>query len=224
MIIEQYVHTLIPSDPKFAPTPEQIARFLEELLALGAAPQDSALLVLKHPGRVRSFKHPLTGETKSIPAYDRVALQNASELASAIGSAQHYFVSLDGQGPPNLQPFPLYHEGALFTERYGLIVRCCLRPEPVSMSDMGDEKTGSQLPGFGEVCSPNNATGLFCHPVTNEPIEIPHASCARFWVEFEFGKWLLPKIGNSLDILDPAIANLATSSFGLPFAQGCHHF
>ncbi len=225
MILEQYLHTLISSDPDFSPTPEQVAQFLKGLSALGAAPLNPTLLVLKHSGRFRSFKNPVTGESKSIPAYDRVVLQSNSEVASAIGLAQQYFVSLDGQGPPNIPPFPLYDlEGSAFTEDYGLIVRCCLRPEPVSMSDLGDQRTVSERPRFGEVCAPHNTTGLFSHPVTNQVIEVPNAGCARFWVEFEFGKWLLPKIENSLEILDPTIARLATGTLGVTFVQGFHHF
>jgi hypothetical protein len=40
-------------------------------------------------------------------------------------------------------------------------------------------------------------------------IEVANAGRARFFVEFELGKWLLPNIGSSL----------ATRSFALPFAQ-----
>jgi hypothetical protein len=55
-------------------------------------------------------------------------------------------------------------------------------------------------------------------------IEVASASCSRFWIEFEFGRWLLPNIESSLDILDPAITKLAAESFRLSFAQGFHHF
>ena len=42
--------------------------------------------------------------------------------------------------------------------------------------------------------------------VTLSPIvlmEVANASCGGFWIEFEFGRWLLPKIDDSLEILDP---------------------
>jgi hypothetical protein len=50
MIVEQYVHTLIPNDPRFSPTAKQIVHFLEGLSALGAAPLNPELLVLKPIG------------------------------------------------------------------------------------------------------------------------------------------------------------------------------
>ncbi len=52
-------------------------------------------------------------------------------------------------------------------------------------------------------------------------IKVPKAVCARFWIEFKFGNWLIPKIDNSLDLLSPSIPMLANQSFGLGFAQGC---
>lgn len=224
MIVEQYVHTLIPSDPLFSPTSELVIRFLDGLSALGAAPLNPELLVLKPSGRLRSFTDPLTGETKSFPANDRVPLMSTAELAPTIAALQQYYVALEGQGPPRLRPFPLCSNNSPFTGSYSFTVGCSLRAEPVSMSDLGDERPENEEPSFGEACRGSSRTGLFRHPVTGELIEVPNASCARFWVELEFGKWLLPKIGSSLDILDPAISKHASESFGVPFAQGFHHF
>jgi hypothetical protein len=45
---------------------------------------------------------------------------------------------------------------------------------------------------------------------------------AHFWIEFKFGNWLVPRIERSLDLLPPEILALATESFGMSFAQGCH--
>jgi hypothetical protein len=223
MIVEQYVHTLIPNDPRFSPTAEQIVHFLEGLSALGAAPLNPELLVLKPSGRLRTFSDPMTGETRSFPANDRVTVKSTADLAPTIDVLQHYYVALEGQGPPRLPPFPLYFEDAPVTRNYGFTAACCLRPEPVSMSDLGDEQTEGEIPSFGEACTALRGTALFRHPATEELIEVTDAGCARFWVEFEFGKWLLPHIGSSLEILDPTITELATVSFALPFAQGFHH-
>ena len=41
MIVEQYVHTLIPQDAQFCPKAEQVSRFVKGLTNLGAAPLDS---------------------------------------------------------------------------------------------------------------------------------------------------------------------------------------
>jgi hypothetical protein len=220
---EQYVQTLIPKDAQYAPKPEQIICFCDGLTALGAAPLNLKLWLMKPSGRLRPIRNPLTGEiTKSIPAYDRVTLESTASLVSTIGAFQQYIVALEGQGPPTLPPFELYLNDAPFTGSYGFIVRCRLQNEPVSMSDLAGEQTGDGVPSFGEPCGTHHATGLFRHPVTSERIEVANAGCARFCLEFEFGKWLLPKIANSLNILDSAIVGLANDSFGLEFAQGCH--
>ena len=163
MIIEQYVHTLIPNDDQFAPKPEQITRFLDGLLTLGAAPLSAELLVLKPSGRVRSFTDPMTGEAKFISANDRLTLESTADLASSIGSLQQYFVALEGQGPPTLPPFRLYFNDAPFAASYGFIVRCCLQSKPVSMSDLGEEQTEGEPPFFGEPCRTQNRAGLFRH-------------------------------------------------------------
>jgi len=224
MIIEQYVHTLIPVEPQFSPTTEQISRFLEGLSALGAAPLNPEVFVLKPSGRLRSFKNPLTGETKSFPAKDRVPLKSIADVASVIEGLKEYYVRMEGQGPPGLPPLPLYFENSLVSDSYSFNVGCSIRPEPVSMSDLGDEQTGNEVVVFGQACSQQSRAALFRHPETGELIEVANAGCARFWVEFEFGKWLLPNIGTSLDILNPDITKLATKSFGLPFTQGFHYY
>lgn len=224
MIVEQYLHTLIPNDPQFAPSSKQLVHFLDGLSALGAAPLNPKLILLKPSGRMRSFTDPRTGEVKSFPANDRVPLNNTADLASTIEALQQYWVAIEGQGPPRLPPFSVYARGFLFTGNYGYAVRCCLRPQSVSMSDPGDEQIENGAVVFGSPCGTGKGVAVFCHPSTNEVIEVANASCARFWVELEFGKWLLPSIGNSLNILDPAITDLAAVSFGLPFAQGFHHY
>ena len=219
---EQYLHTLIPTDPAFAPTPEQIVQFFDGLFALGVEPLNWKLLLVKPSDRVREFKNPLTGEVKSTPLNDRVPVEHPGDLASAIGTLQQYFVSLDGQGPPRVPPFRVYYENSLFTKTYGFVIRCHLKLQPVSMSDLGDGQTGKEVPFFGEPCSRRDA--LFRHPVSGELIEVSQAGCARFWVEFEFGKWLLPKIDDSLSILDPSIAAMADQAFSTTFKQGFHSF
>lgn len=222
--MEQYLHTLVPADAKFVPTPEQVARFAKGLSALSAAPLKGQLILIKPTDRLRMFKDPMTGETRStsIPVTERVTLENITDLAATLAPLQQYFVALDGEGPPALPPFTLYAEDAPFTQNYGFVVRCCLKAEPVSMSCLGGEQTGNEMPFFGQPCSRQDA--LFRHPFTGKLIEVANAGSARFWVEFEFGKWLLPKIVDSLNILDPAISNMAEQVFAIKFAQGFHMY
>jgi hypothetical protein len=224
MIVEQYVHTLIPQDVQFCPNPEQVSRFVDGLTKLGAAPLDAKLKILKPSGRVRSFTDPLTGGIRTIPGKEIVALDSAANLGGIISALDQYVLAMEGHGPPTLPAFPLYVNGAHFANNYAFSVHCCVEAGPVSMSDLGDEPSGNEVPVFGESCRKQSGTGLFRHPITSALIEVANASCDRFWIEFEFGKWLLPKIDDSLNILNPAITGLANECFGLVFAQGFHHF
>jgi hypothetical protein len=225
MIIEQYVHTLIPSDPHFVPDPEQVARLLDGLTALGAAPLNPEPLLHRPSGRLRSFRDPLTGETRSFPENDRLKLASNKDVAAALGDLPQYSVSLKGQGPPKLPPFPLYSGDSLFSSNYSFTIGCHLRDRLVSMSDMGHDQAAQNLAAFGQPCEAPGATAAFFrHPLSDELLEVANAGCARFWVEFEFGKWLLPRIDNALNIIEPSITQLAAESFGVPFAQGFHQY
>jgi hypothetical protein len=215
---EQYVHLLISKDSGFAPEVEQVVRFCDGLAEMGAMPVNPKRFLLRPSGRVRTFTNPLTGEKKSFPVNDAIAFVTTTDLLSLIGALQQYAVVLDGKGPPPLSPFPLLFNDSPFTENYGFTVRCVSRPQPVSMFD----SNSPELPSFGEPCERHDEAGLFRHPVSNELIKVAHAGCARFWIEFEFGRWLMPQIHDSLAILDSRIATLAAVVFGLEFAQGFH--
>jgi hypothetical protein len=224
MIVEQYVHTLIPQDAQFCPSPEQLTRFVDGLSKLGAAPLDAEFRIIRPSGRVRSFTDPLTGEIRTIPRKETIALDGAANLDRIISALDQYVFAMEGHGPPSLPAFPLYVNGAPFEDTYGFSVHCCVEAKPVSISDLGDEEARSDVPFFGQPCGEQRGNALLRHPLTSVPIEVANASSARFWIEFEFGKWLLPKIGDSLDILNPAIAHLASQCFGVTFTQGFHHF
>jgi hypothetical protein len=224
MIVEQYVHTLIPQDAEFCPKPEQVSRFVDGLTKLRAAPLEAQLKILKPSGRVRSFTDPLTGEIRTIPAKEIIALDGVASLGRVISTLDQYVLAMEGHGPPTLPAFPLYVSGAHFADTYAYSVHCCLEAGPVSMCDLGDEQNDKEVPVFGEPCPKESGTGFFRHPITSALIEVENASWARFWIEFEFGKWLLPKIDDSLNILNPEITSLANECFGLVFVQGFHHF
>jgi hypothetical protein len=70
-------------------------------------------------------------------------------------------------------------------------------------------------------CAFESGEGVFRNPWNNETIHVQNAACARFWIEFMFGNWLVPKIERSLDLLPPEILFLVIGSFGVEFAQGC---
>jgi hypothetical protein len=61
---------------------------------------------------------------------------------------------------------------------------------------------------------------VFRNPWNNAEIKVPGAGCARFWIEFMFGNWQVPRIEKSLDLLPPEIMVLVTETFGVSFSQG----
>ena len=137
-----------------------------------------------------------------------------------IETLQDYSVSLEGQGPPKVAPFQVYANGRPSAENYSFIVRCCLRKELVSMSEPG-VREGIQ---FGFPCDASNEALLLRHPRSGKVFQRANAGCARFWIEFEFGRWLLPKIDGVLELLDSSIVVTAEKAFRLAFEQGFHTF
>lgn len=212
----QYSHLLIPDREDFSPQPAQVASFLQVLAALGSAPLGATFRVAKSLGRIRTGSDSITGKKISIPVRDYVSVASISEAQKQLSGLDDYDVIVSGSGPPKLAPFTLYtiaqEELSEFRETYGYEVRCCLRSEMVSTCDD---------PPFGGPCSPGKKSGIFREPITGAKIEVAGAACARFWVEFQFGKWLLPKIGTSLSLLHPSIEAKALECFGVGFAQGC---
>jgi hypothetical protein len=63
--------------------------------------------------------------------------------------------------------------------------------------------------------------GIFPNPWTGEAIEVADAGCARFWIEFEFGKFIYPEVSGSFDVMSPAIVQDIEQCFGTKFVQGC---
>ena len=215
---KQYAHTLIAEDLDFTPTPQQIAAFFEALVKLGAAPDAAKLRVMKLSGEVRSFKNPFTGETKQIPWHTHVPVADIAAIPEAIAGLVHYKVIMSGQGPPELPALTFDHKGM-----YEFLVLCNLREQPVSTSSCADNvRKARGLPFFDDPCLPTDRTGVFQNAEGDKIIEVPNAGCACFWIQVEYGKWLFPKIENSLEIIEPSIVASARQCFGTKFVQGCH--
>jgi hypothetical protein len=110
-----------------------------------------------------------------------------------------------------------------FKGTYDFLVHCCLRPEVVSTSDWHDEiPIRRKVEFFGKPCNPKDRLGVYHNPNTLEVIEVPDAGCARFWIEFEYGKMLFPPIEDRLDLIEATIVAVAKCAFGINFVQGCH--
>jgi hypothetical protein len=215
---EQYAHTLISDDLDFIPQPQQVAAFFDGLAKLGAAPSQPKLRVMKPSGEFRSGSNPLTGETIKIPGHTHISLGETSDIAEAIKGLAHYNVMMSGEGPPKLPALKFDYEGT-----YNFEVSCHLRAELVSTSSChGEVPIDRKVPFFDTPCSSADRLGVFQHADTDKVIEVLNAGCSRFWIQFEYGKWLFPEMNDSLDLIQPSIAAKARECFGTTFVQGCH--
>jgi hypothetical protein len=214
----EYSHTLIPDRVDLAPDPKQVAAFLEALVTLGASPLKPTITASKLSGEVRTFKNPFTGKTESFPMRKAETLKDLAAVPGALKGLDDYNVTLAGMGPPKLPAFVFDFKG-----KYDFLVHCCLRPEVVSTSDWHDEvPIKRKVKFFGQPCSSKNRLGIYHNPNTLEIIEVPKAGCARFWIEFEYGKMLFPPIVDRLDLIEPKIVTAAEKQFAVKFGQGCH--
>ena len=145
-------------------------------------------------------------------------LKDLAAVPAALKRLNDYIATVSGKGPPKLPAFEFEYKGV-----YDFLVHCWLRAEVVSTSDWHDEGPVTQeVEFFGQPCSPNNRLGIFHNPNTLEVIQVQGAGCARFWIEFEYGKMLFPPIEDRLDLIEPAIVEVAERDFGIKFVQGCH--
>jgi hypothetical protein len=213
----EYTHTLIPEKVNFVPNPGQVSGFIGSLTSMGAAPMKATMTVAKLTGKVNTFANPFTGGTITIPVREAKTITDLSRLPDSLKDLDDYEVTLAGKGPPKLPAFKFQFEGA-----YDFQVNCSLREKVVYMSDWHDEiPIKRKVEFFGEQCSPKARLGIFHNPDTLEVIEVPNAGCARFWIEFEFGKTLFPKINDCLDLIAPPIVKAAQEAFAISFIQGC---
>jgi hypothetical protein len=214
----EYTHTLIPDAIDFVPDPRHVGAFLNSLLSLGAAPLKPTIAVAKLSGAVRTFKNPFTGKTDSFPMRKAKTLEDLSAVPGALKEVDDYNVTLTGQGPPEVPAFVFAFQG-----NYDFLVHCCLRAEVVSTSDWHDDvPIEREVECFGRPCSSKDRLGIYHNPNTLEVIEVPKAGCARFWIEFEYGKMLFPPIEDQLGLMEPRIVEVAENDFGINFVHGCH--
>ena len=178
---------------------------------------------MKPSGHFRPFVSPFAGKTEAFPISDNIQLDRAADIPAAIAGLKHYSVLISGEWKIENRPLVLLTtDGVLFEDHILCEVSCHLRPELVSTSDWDIEvPIPKNVASFGEPCESEHGTGVFSHPWTGEIIEVADAGCARFWIEFEFGKFLLPKMGTNLDLLNPLMVASAEECFQTKFVQGC---
>ena len=228
--MEQYIHTFIASDPAFTPQPLQVAEFFNELVTafsfrvISNARWQPGLRVMKPGMRTRTAKNVFTGETRTFPVSDQIAIEKTADILPLIENLEEYRVCASGEWPSDSVPLLLLKtDRTPFKESPICDVSCNIRPAPVSTSAWDIEagpNVRNVLP-FGSPWNGESHKGIFPNPWTGEVIEVPNAASARFWIEFEFGKFIYPKIDRSLDIFSPRLVQGAEDCFQTKFAQGC---
>jgi hypothetical protein len=230
--MEQYIHTLISVDSEFVPDSAQVASFFGELVSQFKFSPISGqrflpgLVVAKPSGRLRWGTNPITGEKVSVPDWDRLNLERFEDIPSLLEGSDHFTVAQSGQWIGKDRPLDLLKtDGVPYVENYVCTVRCELRPEAVSTSawDLEAGPNRHDIPEFGSVCTNDVRNGIFPNPWTGDAIEVADAGCARFWIEFEFGRFIYPKIIDGFEVLSPAIVLLAEhpSAQSSPKAADC---
>jgi|SRR5215472_784611 len=212
----QYRHLLIPDHPEFVPKSADVAAFLDDLVSLHSAPLEATIRVGKLSGEFLTGTDPLTGNEISVPRREFLKVEAISQISSQLAGVDDYITLMEGMGPPKLAPFSLYtikdSVECKYDEPYWYGISCNLRAEVVSTCE---------TPPFEIRCRPGTRLGIFRDPRTGATIQVADAGCARFWIEFEFGKWIFPRVNGDLTLLHPSIVNLARNAFGRSFAQCC---
>jgi len=225
--MSQYSHLLIPLDHDYCPSVEPLAEFLGQVVTLGVvgdAPTIEARTIKRVPVQTRELRNQVTGETLVVQMPTRwpdrrSVISSIAELADAVAGAKEFDVDVSDTVLPKVAPLVID-----FSEPYHLLIGHRIRSQLVSMSDLHDEvETDKNAVFFGRDCGEADSLGLYTHPESLELIELPDAGCARFWIEFELGKFLYPRIDDkNLRILNPQLVGLAERCFQTDFAQGCH--
>jgi hypothetical protein len=213
---ELYRHLLIPKDAMFVPERIQVAAFFDELKALGALPKETELIVITNSGKTRAIaQNHKTGEVYYGPD---LKIERFSDPQRAIHSMDGREINelwAEAKGPATISPFDLYraHQpDAPWSGPYSFTVRCKLRHEITHFIHSA----------FACKCDlTQNEPAIFENPWNNQPIQTSGLACARFWIEFGIGDWLMPMITDNLEILDSRLVTLADNIFRVEFTQGC---
>jgi hypothetical protein len=240
---EYYTQYLIPVLPEFRPEPGAVAEFAQGIISNGNVPSPSRvafLPVTKEEGRVRPIRNAVTGETVHMRAPSRRCEQEeklsaASQIAEHAANQREYDVVITGQGFIAVSPCAVgYVENDIWkptVEAYKLEVRCQVRGDVVRLYYLESEEDVDKpmdmdftnyRPWFGEDCSVDEREGIFVHPEIGA-FRIPNAGCGKFWISFNFGKFLFPLLKDkTVNVLDDSVVSLARKVFGCDFVQACY--
>jgi hypothetical protein len=223
--MSEYCHLLIPTDSHFVPSPDQVCEFLEGIINLGvvgASPTIRFTAYKRVTPKITEFRNPFTGEPvifRGLPRKSErnLRLDSIRQFPPSAVDSHDYSIDVSNNTIPKIAPLVID-----FREKYHLSVSCQRRSHLVSTSGLHSETSNRQAVRFDDDCDDSNHLGLYTHPQTLELIEVPGAGCALFWIQFQLGKSLFPKIEDgNLQILNPRLMDLAKNCFGTQFTQGC---
>jgi hypothetical protein len=218
---ELYHHLLVPRNAAFVPDLASVARFYRRLKNLGALPEHVRFTAITHTGNTRVIgQNPKTGEEYYGPELNILREQELQPALDAIRDEELFDLSAHATGPATVPPFDLYsadnyadrRPGALCQEPYPFSVRCKLRPKITHFLHSF----------FGCNCEikPDDPA-IFANPWNGKPMHTSGIASARFWIDIGIGNWLMPIVGDSLNILDSRLAATTSEAFGIEFTQGC---
>jgi hypothetical protein len=236
---EYYKHLLIPLSPEYRPKPVAIAKFGQGIIENGNVAGDFVISFARITRglRARTLTNAVTGKTMSIRGPTRRAekaetLASTSQIIESGLSQPEYDVTISGEGIPANPPFTVgFFENETwepFASAYHLEIKCRVRSNIVRLFMLESEEDlvqpldfANYRPRFDEDCSVDEREGIFVHPELGA-IRIPNAGCGTFWVEFNYGKLLFPRLkGNHINVLNDSIVALAREVFNCDFVQAC---
>jgi len=220
MNLEQYSQLLIAKPKDFVPSASQIEDFLSAMQRERVVPGKPAIAFRTLTGKTREYPiiDPLTEKNLIVELSDHRELKALSEIPEAAKGFYDYDVEIAGIGRPKLPPLPID-----FEDKYFVTITCFVFSQYRSTSDWHDYEKVKDVTPYRKLCLESPPQGIFTNPYNMETIRVPEAGYARFWLQFELGKFLVPEIyDNDLNILNPRILAIAEQIFNISFVQGCY--
>ena len=226
--MEQYSHLLIAADSEFVANTSQIVRFFDLLITdfqfqFVKSKEDwmPGLIVTNSAEEIRISRNSYTGEEVPFKIPKRFELEHMDEIGPLIDGESRYDVKISGKWPTSDAPIKLLLDDKEPFEGDPIcFVSCSGRARPVCTGDWWGKRHLEECEfGFDDPASPVQSLGVFTHPWTGERVEVAEAGNSRFWVEFEFGKSLLPAMDGSFDVLKPRLVEVAEQCFGTKLIQ-----
>jgi hypothetical protein len=208
-------HLLIPTQPGYIPSPQQVIQFIKELFHFGAAPTDLSIRLRTLSGETSYARNPSTGEKIPLQRWTEPRLLKFEAISPAIEGVNDFVLTLSGEGPLPLPPFELYRRdgsGLALSDPYSCSVKFAVRSKPTQLSESWHEHCRTFLlpPEFAADACPH------CGAIHSGEDEVQ----PKFWIEFGFEGAGLPSFKASPEPIHPQILASAEQIFDVSFIHG----